>query len=140
MSLLSDFFIADASRAPKYDGGEAFNDADKCQFKGLSPLQGAQFLAILRGQEYTIDMVSEFKLVTPEDAEDWTMAVPQDMIDALAKLKPDQVPGLAARFAAATAEELGWSPDDFIPILRGLSALARRAIDTGRTMYLWNCL
>src|SRR5688572_5145672 len=67
MGLLSDFFIADASPVPKYDGGGAFVDADKCQFKGLSPLQCGQFLAVLRGQEYTIDMVSEFKLVTPEE-------------------------------------------------------------------------
>ncbi len=85
-------------------------------------------------------MVSEFKLVTPKDAEDWTMSVPQDMVNALAKLKPNEVPALAAKFAGATAEELGWSVDDFIPIVTDLSALARRAVETRKTMFLWNCL
>ena len=140
MGLLSDFFIADASPIPRYDGGEGFDDADKCQFKGLTPLQGGQLLALLRGKKYKADMVSEFKLVTPEDAEDWTMSVPPDFVSALAKLKPNEIPGLAAKFAKATAEELGWSADDFVPIISDLSRLARRALETGKTMYLWNCL
>lgn len=140
MGLLSDFFIADASPVPKYDGGAAFDDADKCRFKGLSPLQGGQFLAVLRGKKYKVDMVSEFKLVTPEDAEDWTMAVPPDFVNALAKLKPTEIPGLAAKFAKATADELGWSADDFVPIISDLSRLARRALEKGKAMYLWNGL
>jgi len=140
MGLLSDFFIADASPVPKYDGGEAFEDSDKCQFKGLTPLQGGQFLAVLSGQEYAVDMISEFKLITPEDAEDWTMSVPQDFVTALAKLQPSEIPALAGKFAEATAEELGWSPEDFVPIIRDLSALARRALEKRKGMFLWNCL
>ena len=140
MGLLSDFFIADGSPAPKYEGGEAFDDADKCQFKGLTPLQGGQFLAVLRGKKYKVEMVREFKLVTPEDAEDWTMTVPPDFVNGLAKLKPDEISGLAAKFAKATAEELGWSADDFVPIITDLSGLARRALEKGKTMYLWNCV
>ena len=140
MGLLSDFFIADASPVPNYAGGEAFDEADKCQYKGLTPLQGGQFLAVLRRQAYAVELISEFKLVTPEDAEDWTTMVPPDMVQALAKLPPTEVPALAAQFAAATAAELGWSPADFVPIVRDLTALARRAIEKGQAMYLWNCL
>ena len=138
MGLLSDFFIADGSPVPRYDGGEWFDDADKCQFKGLTSLQGGQFLAVLRGQQYKVDMVSEFKLVTPEDAEDWTMSVPPDFVSALATLTPNEIPGLATKFAKATAEELGWFADDFVPIISDLSRLARRALEKGKTMYLWN--
>lgn len=140
MGILSDFFIADGSTFPNYDGGEEFDAADKCQFKGISPLQGGQFVAVLRGQEYIVDMVSEFKLVTTEDAEDWTMSVPQDMVDRLAALQADQIPDIAEQFANATSEELGWSPDDFIPVVTELAALARRAVETSKSMYLWNCL
>ena len=85
-------------------------------------------------------MVSEFTLVTPEDAEDWTMSVPQDMVDNLAAIQANQIPDVAAQFANATREELGWSPDDFIPVVTELAALARRAIETNKSMYLWNCL
>ena len=140
MGILSDFFIADASTVPNYAGGEQFEAPDKCQFKGLTPLQGGQFLAVLRGKEYVVDMVSEFKLVTPEDAEDWTMSVPQDMVETLAAIEVDQIPNFASQFAYATSAELGWSADDFEPIVTQLAALARRAADTGKSMYLWNCL
>ncbi len=140
MGILRDFFLADASPVPRYECGEAFDDADKCQFKGLTPLQGGQFLAVLRAQEYMGEMISEFKLVTPEDAEDWTMSVPQDFVEALARLQPNEIPTLAGKFAEVTAAELGWSTNDFIPVISDLSRLARRAIEKRKTMYLWNCL
>ena len=140
MGLLSDFFIADATRVPNYDGGEDFDPADKCQFKRITPLQCGQFLAVLRGQEYVVEMINEFQLVTPEDADDWTMSVPQDMVDALASLPPDEIPNLAERFADATSVELGWSAGDFVPIITDLSALARRGVEQGKTMFLWNCI
>jgi hypothetical protein len=140
MGILSDFFIADASPVPKYDGGMAFDSADKCQFRRLTPLEVGRFLAVLRGQDYVVEMISEFKLLTPEIAEDWTHSVPHDMVSALARFQPDEIPVLAAKFADATAEELGWSADDFVPVVRDLSALARRAVERGKSMYFWNCL
>lgn len=140
MGLLSDFFIANASPVPNYEGGETFDDADKCQFKSISPLQAGQFLAVLRRVDYTVDLLSEFKLVTPEEAEDWTMSVPQDFVDALAKLKSGEIPALAARFAEATQEELSWEAEDFVPLIRDLSQLARRAVEERKAMFLWNCV
>src|SRR6188472_744591 len=56
MGILSDFFLAQNTSIPNYAGGEEIDTADKCQFKGLSPLQGGQFLAVLRGQKYVVDM------------------------------------------------------------------------------------
>jgi hypothetical protein len=140
MGLLSTFFIANGSPVPNYEGGEEFDDADKCQFAGLTPLEGAQLLAVLRGETYQDDMISEFTLVTPEDAEDWTMAVPPDFVNALAGLEANEIPGLAAKFAEATAEELGSPADDFVPLISDLSSLARRALESGKTMFLWNSL
>ncbi len=140
MSMLSDFFIAGGSTVPDYQGGVDFDAADKCQFNGLSPLQGGQFLAVLRGQEYDIDLVSEFKLVSPEEAEDWTMTVPQDMVDKLAAIPDVDAGVIAAQFAGATREELGWSADDFVPFVTEMAALARRAVASGKSMYLWVCL
>lgn len=140
MGLLSDFFIADRSTIPQYSGGEDFDALDKCQGKGLSPLQAGQLLAVLRGCEYNVAMIKEFKLVSPEDADDWTMTIPQDMVDKLAAIQPEQVAGIAAQFATATKEELGWSTDVFIPVVGDLSNLARRAIVVNKAMYLWNCV
>src|ERR1700761_8054672 len=122
MGLLSDFFIAYESPTPDYKAGEAIEDADKCQLTDLSALQAAQFLAVLRGQDYRVDLIREFPLVTPEDADDWTMVVPQDMVITLAAIGGAEIPNVATKLAAATRTELGWSPDDFIPIVTALVA------------------
>ena len=84
-------------------------------------------------------MIRENQLVTPEVAEDWTMTVPHDMVSALAALETPSILNLASQFAAATHEELGWAPADFVPIAMALSVLAQRAIATNKRMYLWNC-
>lgn len=140
MGILSDFFIANPTHAPNYAGGDAFDAADKCQLKSITPLQAAQFLAVLRGREYDVDLLGEFQLITPEDAEEWTTTVPQDMLEGLARIGDGEITDIATQFAQATAEELGWSPDDFAPIVADLSTLARRAAETGKEMYLWNSL
>jgi hypothetical protein len=140
MGILCDFFIADGATVPNYDVGQEFDDADKCECKGLTVLEWAQFIAILRGQEYSVDLDSEFQLITPADADNWTMSVPQDMVDRLASLQNNQVAGIAALLATATSEELAWSANDFIPLITELAALARRAIATKKSMFLWNSL
>jgi hypothetical protein len=58
MGILCDFFIADGATVPNYDVGQEFDDADKCECKGLTALEWAQFLTILRGQEYSVDLDS----------------------------------------------------------------------------------
>jgi hypothetical protein len=136
MGILCDFFIVDGSTVPNYDVGQDFDDADKCECKGLTALEWTQFLAILRGQEYSVDLDSEFRLITPEDADNWTMSVPQDMVDRL----NTQVAEIAALLTTATSEELAWSANDLIPLITELAALARRAIATKKSIFLWNSL
>ena len=97
-------------------------------------------LAVIRGGGDPVALIDEFQLVTPQEAEDWTMSVPQDMVDALAALEDAAIPAMSKKFAHATAEELGWSQADFEPLVINLRALAKRAQDQGKAMYLWNCM
>jgi hypothetical protein len=86
MGISCDFFIAYGATIPNYDLGQEFDNVDKYKCKGLTTLEGAKLLAILRRQEYSVDLISEFKLVTPEDEETWTMSVSQDMVTRLASI------------------------------------------------------
>jgi hypothetical protein len=140
MAILSDFFIADDSTTPEYDSGRQFPAEDRCQFKSISPLEAAGILSVLRGGGNRIEMLDEFPSLTPQDAEEWIQRVPADMTSSLAALNDSQIPGIAQRCADLTAEELGWSSDDFQDVLKQLRDLARRARDTGKSMYLWNSL
>lgn len=140
MSILSDFFIADESATPVYDCGSEFPAEDRCQFKYITPLEAAGILSVLRGGGDRIEMLGDFPLLTPQDAEEWTMSVPAEMTSALAVLDDLQIPDIAQQCADVTAEELGWSSEDFEGVIKELCVLARRAIDSGKSMYLWNSL
>ncbi len=140
MSILSDFFIATPDSFLEYGSTEDFPAEDRCQFKYITPLEAAGISAVLRGEDDPIDLLDEFPLLSPEDAEDWTMGVPADMTKSLAELTDSQVPDVAQCCADMTAEELGWSAADFQDILIQLRALSQRAVDTKKSMYLWNSL
>jgi len=140
MGILSDFFIADRTAKPEYNGGSEFPAEDRCQFKSITPLEAANILSVLRGSGDPVELLDAFPLLTPEDAEQWTMGVPADMTSLLAGIDDSQITAVAKQCADVTAEELGWSSKDFEDVLTQLRALACRAVDTDKSMYLWNSL
>jgi hypothetical protein len=85
-------------------------------------------------------MISEFPLLTPEDAESWTMGVPDDFVSSLAGLDSGGVASIAERFSRITAEELGWTTEDATSVVAELVALSKRAQEAEMKMYLWNAL
>jgi hypothetical protein len=140
MSLLSDFFITTESDVSFYDGDPSFSGSDRVQLNRITPLEAAGLLEALRGGGDGVEMISEFPLLTPQDADAWTMGVPDDFVSRLAGLDDGSVRDVAKTFADITVEELGWSSDDAFPFVRDLSTLARRAQTEGKRMFLWNSL
>lgn len=136
MGMLSDFFLADKATIPEYSGMDVVPE-DRCQFKGITPLEAAGILSVLRGGGDRMEMLDDFPLLTPQEAEEWTMSVPQDMVATLAELGDSQLLEVGRQCAQVTAEELGWSAEDFQAVISQLRGLARRATDTNRSMYLW---
>lgn len=137
MGVLSDFYIADEGSFLNYDGNQDFPANDRCQFQSITPLEAAGILSVLRGGGDRIELIGEFPFLTPEDAEEWKMSVPAEMVDALARLDKVRLPAVAEACSQLTNEELGWSNDDFQMVLSHLSALARRSLETNKSMYLW---
>jgi len=140
MSVLSDFFIADESSSPAYDPSSDFPAEDRCRFKSITPLEAAGILSVLRGGGDSVEMMDEFPLLAPEDAEEWIVSVPHDMPALLRELNDNELVVAARRCADATKEELGWSANDFDGVLRDLRQLSMCATATGKRMYLWNSL
>lgn len=137
MGILSDFFIAEGTSVPNYDGGAGMDSADCVQSKGITPLQAAQLLAVIRGIPFDHSLIREFELLSPDDAEEWTMSVPQDMVTLLASLSAVRVDEIVERLADETQEELDWSPEDLRSLVLELQALASRCVAAKKTMYYW---
>ncbi len=79
MGVLSDFFIADEASTPTYDPGPTFPADDRCQLNSITPLEAAGILSVLRGDGEQVALLSEFPLLTAEDADEWIVNVPLDM-------------------------------------------------------------
>jgi hypothetical protein len=139
VGILSDFFIADAN-SPLSPRPSEREEGDICRLKSITPLEAARLLAVLRGASYSANLIREFRLVSPEDAEDWTMSVPLEMVHALADISDHAAPEFAANFSEITRAELKWTPEDWLPIVKDLTALARRALQSNKSMFLWNSL
>jgi hypothetical protein len=140
MAILSDFFIAESGSVPDYHGDADFPAVDRCQFKSITPLEAAGVLSVLRGGGDAVELIGEFIVLTPEDAEEWTMSIPDDMVTTLATLAEPHLSEVAQQCSVETADEIGWSQDDFQVVLSQLRDLSVRAGQTGRKIYLWNSL
>lgn len=144
MALISDFFITAEPSASHYSGGEGLATDDYCRFEDISPLQAGQFLALLRGDDHSPEHTNEFRLVSAsEDSgneETWTMSVPQDMLMRLSKLDHLGINNMAQRLSEETQAELGLDAKEFKPFVSQLVELSKRALASGKVMYLWNSL
>lgn len=140
MGILSHFFILNKDAAPEYD---VWNDwgSHRREYNGITPLEAAAMLKVIReSPNDRIEMIDEFKLLTPEDAEEWVMSVPDDMVKLLASVNQGKINDWAIKCAKMTKEELNWKSADFAEVLISLSELSKTAVAENMKMYLWNSL
>ena len=137
MSSLCDFFLSDNNNSLQYDGGPAYTD--KCQFKSLSILEVAGILAVLNGGD-AVELLDDFQLLTPEDAEEWIYLVPVEMTELLSNIDPSEIEEIAEKCAVETVEEIAWETSDFLPVITALRSLAVKARQLNKDLYVWNSL
>lgn len=139
MGLLSDFFISDADSMHSYSECDSFPNEDSVQCKHITPLEAAGLHAALIGSGNALQMMSGFKLQTPEDANEWIMIVPLSMRTALLGIDEQSISSAASR-CVCSIEKLDYSQEEYESLINGLRSLAKRAEAKGLEMYLWNCL
>lgn len=137
MSSLSDFFLAEKNSTPTYNSDSEY--PDKCEFRSLSILEVAGILAVLNDGD-AIELLDEFKLLTPEDAEEWLHAIPDEMVQLLSSILDNEIPNVAEKCSIETEEEIEWEASDFIPVITELRSLAIKANEQSKGMYFWNSL
>jgi hypothetical protein len=139
MSLLAELYLSRGDQeAIKYDT-EPGTFKDREQYSSFTELELSTLLAGIRGIEWDVNLVDEFPSVLLEDGGERTIhRVPTAMTAALAGLTPEQISTAATKWAAT--DELACEPSNVQPIIEGLVRLAKNASETGRNIYLWNCV
>ena len=140
MGIESHFFIAHIQGEPVYDYNLPWGD-DRCEYRRITPLEAAGILMVLRNDNSDrLELIDEFKLLTSEEAEEWIMSVPHDMVKLLAGATKNDINNWSIRCSEVTSEELSWDSNEFNMVLNGLSKLSQRSIESKKRMFLWNAL
>ena len=139
MGVLADIYIAHDEDAVAYDSNPNLWTLDRMESKSILPLELSMLWAIVRGVEWDISLMKEFPCVFQQDGgERLIHRLPAPMIADLLKMAPEQIQTVASRWAAT--EEMGWPVDNASRFIEDLIRLGRRASESGKSVYLWNCV
>ena len=140
MGLLSDFYIATEADALLYDTKPtALSDSDKVSHKGITTLELSTLWAIVQKQEWDVAMLDEFRLILDMDnGERSIYHIPAAFISSLTNLDADTLRRFIVEWAQT--EEIECDPSEMYPIVEDIIRLGRRAQDTDKNLYLWNCV
>jgi hypothetical protein len=137
MSILAEFFVSSSDLVAGYDL-RRWPAVDVFKAGGLIPMHLEILWAILQGREWDVDLIDEFEQVGGNGESDWTVRFPSGLTSILAEATPGQLD--AARIKWAAVEEMSADPKELIDLMNGLQRLAKNAIASDRSMYLWGSL
>ena len=139
MSVLTDFYLAEPSRAKDYDVDQQCLEIDRAQYKGMTPLELSTLSAIIQKKEWDAAMMDEFpEVLIVDGGERLIYEIPSATIERFAILSEDEISSAAV--AWSKTEELACEAEDIQPVIEEIVRLSKRALETERSLYLWICV
>jgi hypothetical protein len=136
MGILSDFFVATADEARRYDDGKGFPGDARIQSGGLTVLELSTLWAALEGRSWDVGTLDDFELIREDDGgERLVHRLPDAFVGKLLASSDSDLQVAAARWAQT--DEMGCSPADARPVIDHLVRLAGRATAEKKGLFLW---
>jgi hypothetical protein len=135
MGLMTEIFIADEKQARTYDSLSP-GAVERVQLGGLTNLEFETLWAILEGVEWDPETHALAEIVGGEEA--WIHEFPAGYVEKLCKLGAQESASAAVTWAAT--EEISAMPEEVLPIIGQLVALARAAAARNLRLFLWTSL
>lgn len=142
MGMLSDFFVATRTKALEYEFAlldedtEALQSFHTRQHKGFTGLEVARLHALLLQKPFSVNEHA-FEVISTEEQEGLTEALPDHLRDNLASLTAEGLADIAERWANAVKEESVFEPEYLVTVLQDLRELAALAKSKKKGVYLW---
>jgi hypothetical protein len=138
MGVLADLYLSrDDGEAIQYAGSQD-SFADREQYGNFTELELSTLWAGMRDIKWDVSLCDHFSQILVEDGgERMIVRVPAKMTAELAALTSAQIASNAMKWAAT--DEMKCHPADVQPLIEGLVRLAKKASESGRNIYLWNC-
>ncbi len=141
MGVLTDLIIASSDEADEVAKAEVHAGRwPTLEMKGFSSISFGMLLAILRDEEWTVELFND-ELLAAGDMEEgpWVTHVPDSFVEAVAVVQDEQLPIAAGKWAGT--EELSyWSPGDLGEVLSELRSFCAQAREAGTSILMWVCL
>lgn len=139
MGLLADIYLAnDDADALQYDSAPQ-KFTDRLQYGTITELQLSILWAMVQGVKWEAKSLRQFvNVFHTDDGERLITRLPAPLLTDLAALTPEQVSAAAEKWA--TTAEMRCKPADARSIIEGLAVCGRKAVDTKKNAYLWNCV
>jgi hypothetical protein len=138
MGVLADLYLSrNDSEAVQYDvAPDSF--ADREQYGNFTQLELSTLWAGMRNIKWDVNLCDDFRNILVEDeGERIICGLPAAMTVELAQLTPSEISSNAVKWSAT--DEMNCKPTDVQPLIEGLVRLAKKATESGRNIYLWNC-
>lgn len=143
MGILADIFVANDQDARLYEqrlfGHEAIESPsyERVQYKNITSLELGTLWALLHGEDWNVKKHNFLHIGHDEEVGSCLDQFPPELTRSLSALEPKQVSDVSAAWAAT--EELQWPASDAAEVINELVRLARLAVASGNSLYVWNC-
>ena len=139
MGVTADIYLSrDDNEAIQYNASpDSFPDRE--QYGNFTALELSTLWAGMRNIKWDVNLLDDFRNVfTQDEGERLICRLPAAMTAELARLTPNEISSNAGKWAAT--DEMKCDPADVEPLIEGLVSLAKKAAESGRNVYLWNCV
>lgn len=139
MGVLADIFVSSPDRAADYDADPKPFQNESASWKQFTELELSILWALLQGREWDVEMLDRFdKILEKDGGERMVTRLPDEMLrDVLAA---DDTRRDRALSEWAASDELSCDVADVRPFWDDLGRLANVAVNSGRGVFLWNCV
>jgi hypothetical protein len=148
MGMLTDFFVASADDAARYDeivnNGEweeeessALPLLERVEHRGFTGIELSALWALIEGMECSSKHMLSTGPVS-EESEAIVERFPQPFVELLEALSDSQINELSSSWAGA--EGIQHDAEELVDILSDLRRLARKATSSGKNLYIWYAL
>lgn len=140
MSVLADLYVSIPDQALEYDSTQEAPENEKAELTGFTSIEFSTLWAILEGKPWEEAHMDAFETIIEKDGgERMISLVPQKLVELAAALDEAGIAAAAEEWAQ-TDELEHCEAEDLVEAIEELRRVARVAKESGRGLYLWNCV
>ena len=137
MSLPSIFFTADEATAKCMELNHALPGDDVAEMSAIDTLKLSTLWAIIDRVTWQVESMDTFEELFARESE-WLHRVPDELTRKIAALSPNERPRVMQEWS--TTEEMACSQSEADDAFEIIAAVAHRALETKRPLFLYTCL